>query len=146
MGGFDRPPKFPQSMSLELLLRAHERNHAPPALETVRTSLDAMASGGIYDHLGGGFARYSVDNVWLVPHFEKMLYNQAMLGRVALHAWQLTHEPRYRQILDETVGYVLRDLRHPEGGLYSAEDADSEGEEGKFYDWPPADIDALLGP
>ncbi|HEV3352369.1 MAG TPA: thioredoxin domain-containing protein [Acidimicrobiales bacterium] len=145
-GGFGQAPKFPQESSLELLLRAAAQGNRPDTLDMVTVTLDAMASGGIYDHLGGGFARYSVDNVWLVPHFEKMLYNQAMLGRVALHAWQLTHEPRYRQILDETVGYVLRDLRHPDGGLYSAEDADSEGVEGKFYVWRPHEIEDVLGP
>jgi hypothetical protein len=102
-----------------------------------------MASGGIYDHVGGGFARYSVDAFWMVPHFEKMLYDNALIPRAYLHAWQLTGEPRFRQVVEETVGYVLRDLRSPEGGLYSAEDADSEGEEGKFYVWRPSEINAL---
>jgi len=144
-GGFGQAPKFPQESNLELLLRAAAQGDRPEILEMVTTTLDAMAAGGIYDHLGGGFARYSVDPYWLVPHFEKMLYNQAMLGRVYLHAWQLTNEPRYRQVLDETVGYVLRDLRHPDGGLYSAEDADSEGVEGKFYVWRPQEIEDVLG-
>jgi hypothetical protein len=144
-GGFGRAPKFPQTMSLELLLRAHAHNHAAVTLAMVTTSLDAMASGGMYDHLGGGFARYSVDGQWLVPHFEKMLYDQALLARVYLHAWQVTGLPRYRQVLEETIGYVLRDLRHPGGGFYSAEDADSEGEEGLFYTWTPAEITAGLG-
>ena len=144
-GGFGHAPKFPQESSLELLLRSASQGNRPEALETVTVTLDAMASGGIYDHLGGGFARYSVDAFWMVPHFEKMLYNQAMLGRVYLHAWQLTGEPRYRQVLDETIAYVLRDLRHPAGGLYSAEDADSEGEEGKFYVWRPEEIEDVLG-
>ena len=112
--------------------------------QVVETSLDAMASGGIYDHLGGGFARYSVDQAWLVPHFEKMLYDQALLTRVYLHAWQVTGLDRYRQVLDETVGYVLRDLRHPDGGFFSAEDADSEGEEGLFYVWTPDQVVAAL--
>jgi hypothetical protein len=143
-GGFGTQPKFPQTISLELLLRAHRRNHAPQALATVETSLAAMASGGMYDHLGGGFARYSVDRVWLVPHFEKMLYDQALLARIYLHAWQVTRSDVYRQVLDETVGYVLRDLRHPDGGFYSAEDADSEGVEGKFYVWTPDEIRAAL--
>ena len=145
-GGFGVAPKFPQESSLELLLRSAAQGNRPETLEMVTVTLDAMASGGIYDHLGGGFARYSVDAFWMVPHFEKMLYNQAMLGRVFLHAWQLTGEARHRQVLDETVGYVLRDLRHAAGGLYSAEDADSEGEEGKFYVWRLAEIEDVLGP
>jgi uncharacterized protein YyaL (SSP411 family) len=144
-GGFGRAPKFPQTMSLELLLRAHAKSANPELLEAVVTSLDAMASGGMYDHLGGGFARYSVDAFWMVPHFEKMLYDQALLARVYLHAWQVTGEPRFRQVLAEIVGYVLRDLRHADGGLYSAEDADSEGEEGKFYVWRPEAIREVLG-
>jgi uncharacterized protein YyaL (SSP411 family) len=143
-GGFGAQPKFPQTISLELLLRAYQRNHAPQALATVETSLEAMASGGIYDHLGGGFARYSVDRIWLVPHFEKMLYDQALLVRIYLHAWQVTGSDVYRQVLNETIGYVLRDLRHPDGGFYSAEDADSEGVEGKFYVWTPEEICAAL--
>ncbi|MEX2660200.1 MAG: thioredoxin domain-containing protein [Acidimicrobiales bacterium] len=152
-GGFGKAPKFPQAMTLDLLLRLHVRGagtqgegtqDADP-LGMVTTSLDAMASGGIYDHVGGGFARYSVDAFWMVPHFEKMLYDQALLARAYLHAWQVTGEDRYRQVLDETIGYVLRDLRHPDGGLYSAEDADSEGEEGKFYVWKAAEIRDVLG-
>jgi uncharacterized protein len=145
-GGFGRAPKFPQESSLELLLRASAGDDRAELLSMVTTTLDAMASGGIYDHLGGGFARYSTDAFWMVPHFEKMLYNQALLGRAYLHAWQLTGEQRYRQVLDETIVYVLRDLRHPEGGLYSAEDADSEGEEGRFYVWRAEEIEEVLGP
>jgi uncharacterized protein YyaL (SSP411 family) len=144
-GGFGPAPKFPQTMSHELLLRHHARTGSADALAVVVTSLDHMAAGGIYDHLGGGFARYSVDPVWLVPHFEKMLYDQALLARLALHAWQVTGEARFRQVLDETIGYVLRDLRHPDGGFYSAEDADSEGVEGKFYVWTPAELAEVLG-
>ena len=145
-GGFGGAPKFPQAMSLDLLVRAVARQPSPdPDVQgIVETSLDAMASGGIYDHLGGGFARYSVDAVWLVPHFEKMLYDQALLARVYLHAWQLTGHERYRQVLDETVEYVLRDLRHPDGGFFSAEDADSEGEEGRFYVWTVDEVVAAL--
>jgi uncharacterized protein YyaL (SSP411 family) len=145
-GGFGGAPKFPQAMSLDLLLRVLARRPVPdPDIQgMVETSLDAMAAGGIYDHLGGGFARYSVDAVWLVPHFEKMLYDQALLVRAYLHAWQALGHQRYRQVLDETVGYVLRDLRHPEGGFFSAEDADSEGEEGRFYVWTPDQVVAAL--
>jgi uncharacterized protein YyaL (SSP411 family) len=145
-GGFGTAPKFPQTMTLDLLLRAHVHNGSAETLEMVTNSLDAMASGGIYDHLGGGFARYSTDEQWLVPHFEKMLYDQALLVRVYLHAWQITDEPRYRQVLDETVGYVLRDLRHAGGGFYSAEDADSEGVEGKFYVWSLDELRDVAGP
>ena len=144
-GGFGAAPKFPQAMSLDLLVRSLSRTGSAVTRAMVETSLDAMASGGIYDHLGGGFARYSVDDVWLVPHFEKMLYDQALLSRVYLHAWQVTGLRRYRQVLDETIGYVLRDLRHPDGGLYSAEDADSEGVEGLFYVWTPDQVTAALG-
>jgi hypothetical protein len=163
-GGFGGAPKFPQAMSLDVLLRALARpgrdgedgglpgggddgDGVAPAdrlRAVVETSLDAMASGGIYDHLGGGFARYSVDASWLVPHFEKMLYDQALLARAYLHAWQVTGHDRYRQVLDETVGYVLRDLRHAGGGFHSAEDADSEGEEGRFYVWTPDQVVAAL--
>ena len=117
-----------------------------PCLRAATTTLDAMAAGGIYDHVGGGFSRYSVDDRWLVPHFEKMLYDQALLVRSYLHAWQLTGAARHRQVLDETITYVLRDLRHPGGGFYSAEDADSEGEEGLFYLWTPDQVRAALGP
>src|SRR4029077_14171674 len=123
-GGFGRAPKFPMTTNLEVLLRAYRHRPDPALLEAVTTTLDAMASGGIYDHLGGGFARYSVDAFWMVPHFEKMLYDNAQLARLYLHAWLVTGEARFRQVLAETIGYVLRDLRHPDGGLYSAEDAD----------------------
>jgi uncharacterized protein YyaL (SSP411 family) len=143
-GGFGGPPKFPQPMSLDLLLRGLARTGSSVTRAVVETSLDAMASGGIYDHLGGGFARYSVDGVWLVPHFEKMLYDEAGLARTYLHAWQVTGEARYRQVVEETIGYVLRDLRHADGGFFSAEDADSEGVEGKFYVWTPAEIGEAL--
>ncbi len=149
-GGFGSAPKFPATMSLEVLLRAHQHNGSAATLAMVTTSLDAMAAGGIYDHLGGGFARYSTDERWLVPHFEKMLYDQALLARVYLHAWQVTGQARYRQVLDETIDYVRRDLRHPAGGFYSAEDADSpDGRghtvEGLFQTWTREEVGAVLG-
>jgi uncharacterized protein YyaL (SSP411 family) len=137
-GGFGRAPKFPMTGNLELLMRLDD-------VPMVETTLDAMASGGMYDHLGGGFHRYSVDAFWMVPHFEKMLYDNALIPRAYLHAWQLTGAPHDRQVVEETIGYVLRDLRAPEGGLYSAEDADSEGEEGRFYVWRPEEITAVAG-
>jgi hypothetical protein len=148
-GGFGGAPKFPQSMSLELLLRAHRANGSEATLAVVTSSLDAMAAGGIYDHVGGGFARYSVDRFWLVPHFEKMLYDQALLIPVYLHAWLVTGAPRYRQVVDETVGYVRRDLAQAAGGFSSAEDADSPGPdghnvEGWFYTWTPAEMAAAI--
>ncbi len=143
-GGFGGAPKFPAAMTLASALRIHHRSDRPELLRVVRTSLDAMASGGIYDHLGGGFARYSVDHRWLVPHFEKMLYDNALLTRVYLHAWMVTGEAAYRQVVDETIGYVLRDLRHRDGGFYSAEDADSEGVEGKFYVWSEPELRAVV--
>ncbi|MBI2709491.1 MAG: thioredoxin domain-containing protein [Actinobacteria bacterium] len=144
-GGFGRAPKFPQASAIDALLRAHVRTGDRAPLAAARTSLDHMAAGGIHDHLGGGFARYSVDDRWLVPHFEKMLYDQALLARAYLHGWQVTGDERYRQVLDGIVGYVLRDLRHAGGGFFSAEDADSEGEEGRFYLWTPAEIESVLG-
>ena len=145
-GGFGRAPKFPQAMSIELLLRHHVRSGDASSLEVALTSLDAMAAGGIYDHLGGGFARYSTDDRWLVPHFEKMLYDNALLIRAYTHAWQLTGEDRFRQVVEESVGYVLRDLAQPSGGFSSAEDADSEGEEGRFYVWSLAEVADVGGP
>ena len=107
-------------------------------------TLDAMAAGGIHDHLGGGFARYSTDREWLVPHFEKMLYDQAGLLRTYLHGWQVTGDGRYREVMDGIVTYVARDLTGPEGGVYSAEDADSEGVEGRFYVWTPDQVAEAL--
>ena len=144
-GGFGGAPKFPSTFSLDLLLRIYSVNKDASLLPIVRTSLDAMAAGGMYDHLGGGFSRYSVDNQWLVPHFEKMLYDQALLVRVYLHQWQLTHEMRDEQVVREIVDYIARDLMHSSGGFYSAEDADSfdehgHSEEGAFYTWTPQEV------
>jgi hypothetical protein len=134
-GGLAGAPKFPQADDLRLLLRIHRRGDAEPALEMVTKTLDAMAAGGIYDHLGGGFARYSTDDRWLVPHFEKMLYDQAQLVLAYLEGWQVTGNEEYPLVVRETLDYVLRDMTHTRGAFYSAEDADSEGVEGKFYVW-----------
>jgi len=144
-GGFGSAPKFPPSMNLMFLLRQYKRTGAPVALQMVELTLDKMASGGIYDHLGGGFHRYSVDQHWLVPHFEKMLYDNALLVRIYLYCYQATRKPRYRQVAEETLEYVMRDMTNPRGGFYSSEDADSDGEEGKFYTWTPEEIVAVLG-
>jgi uncharacterized protein YyaL (SSP411 family) len=144
-GGFGGAPKFPQAMNLEVLLRHHHRTGDRGALSGVEDTLRAMASGGIYDQLGGGFARYSVDQYWLVPHFEKMLYDNALLSRLYVEAYQATGDEFYKRIAEETLDYVVRDMTSPDGGFYSAEDADSEGEEGKFYVWTPEEIRGVLG-
>jgi hypothetical protein len=145
-GGFGRPPKFPQPTMLEMLLQAGVRPGNERVLDAVVTTLDAMASGGIYDHLGGGFARYATDRRWLVPHFEKMLYDNALLARLYTHAWQATGEQRYRQVVAETLGYLLRPPMAQAGaGFSSAEDADSEGVEGRFYVWGLAEVTSVGG-
>jgi uncharacterized protein YyaL (SSP411 family) len=134
-GGFGGPPKFPPASTLEFLLRWHRRSGGDQALEMVTKTLAGMAAGGMYDLLGGGFHRYSVDERWLVPHFEKMLYDNALLAPVYLHAWLVTGEARYREVAEETLEYMLRELRLPEGGFASAQDADTDGVEGLTFTW-----------
>jgi hypothetical protein len=144
-GGFSGAPKFPQPMTYDFLLRAYVRNQKSNLLKMVELTLGKMAQGGMYDQLGGGFHRYSVDAVWLTPHFEKMLYDNALLARLYLHAYQLTGDSFYKRVTEETLDYVIREMTQAGGGFYSTQDADSEGEEGKFFLWTPAEIIAILG-
>jgi uncharacterized protein YyaL (SSP411 family)/aryl-alcohol dehydrogenase-like predicted oxidoreductase len=143
-GGFGDAPKFPPAVGLSLLLRLHKRFGDPQALVMVRRTLEAMAIGGMYDHVGGGFARYSTDRRWLVPHFEKMLYDNALLAKVYLEGYQATGDEFCKRVAAETLDYVLREMTSPDGGLYSSTDADSEGEEGKFFVWTPEQIAEVL--
>ncbi len=144
-GGWGQAPKFPQPMALEFLLRHQHANPNENALNMVIHTLEAMARGGMYDQLGGGFHRYSVDDHWLVPHFERMLYDNSQLARVYLHAWQVTGNEFFRTITEEILDYVVREMTDPRGGFYSTQDADSEGEEGKFFVWTPDEIREILG-
>ncbi|HYV05595.1 MAG TPA: thioredoxin domain-containing protein [Blastocatellia bacterium] len=144
-GGFGGAPKFPPSMTLMYLLRHHHRTQSPEALAMVELTLEKMARGGMHDHLGGGFARYSVDARWQVPHFEKMLYDNALLARIYLYAYQQTKKPAYRRVAEEILEYIVRDMTDRTGAFYSSEDADSEGEEGKFYVWKRQEVMSILG-
>ncbi|HEV3339399.1 MAG TPA: thioredoxin domain-containing protein [Pirellulales bacterium] len=144
-GGFGGAPKFPHPMDLRLLLRCWRREPRAELLKIVTLTLDGMAGGGIYDQIGGGFHRYSVDERWLVPHFEKMLYDNGLLSRAYVEAFQATGQREYARVAHETFDFVLRDMTSPEGAFFSTLDADSEGEEGKFYVWTPAEIEAVLG-
>jgi len=157
-GGFKGAPKFPNTMALEILLRVHlhrlkgelktesKQTAKYSELEVVESTLQHMANGGISDQLGGGFHRYSVDAEWLVPHFEKMLYDNALLSRIYLHTYLVTGKPFYSRITEETLNYVIREMTSPEGGFYSTQDADSEGEEGKFFTWTAEEVERLLPP
>src|SRR5215213_5399398 len=145
-GGFGGAPKFPQPATLEFLAKYYRRTDDDRAAKMLRLTLDKMAAGGMYDQIGGGFHRYAVDAVWLVPHFEKMLYDNAQLVRVYLDAYRAFGDENYRRVVTETLDYVVREMTGPEGGFYSTQDADSEGEEGKFYVWSPTEIAEVLGP
>ena len=144
-GGLGKAPKFPNVGVYELFLRHYHHSKGSRFLEMVTHTLTKMAQGGIYDHLGGGFHRYSVDEKWLVPHFEKMLYDNAQLVRIYAQVYSITGEPLFKQVVDETINYLMREMLHTEGGFYSTQDADSEGEEGKFFVWTEEEISQILG-
>ena len=144
-GGSLGSPKFPQPMLYELLLRYAEKTGNSQASHVVNLTLEKMAEGGIYDQIGGGFARYSVDDKWLVPHFEKMLYDNAQLVTLYVHAYQMSKKPLFKKVIEQTLGYVVREMTHSMGGFYSSSDADSEGVEGKFFVWTLGELDLILG-
>jgi hypothetical protein len=144
-GGWGDAPKFPQPMTIEFLLRLHVHTSDARPLAMARRSLDAMAAGGIYDQLGGGFARYATDARWLVPHFEKMLYDNALLARVYVHAWQLTRDDHYRAVAEETLSFAERELLTADGAFAASLDADTDGDEGATYVWSAAEVEAALG-
>ena len=144
-GGLGRAPKFPNPGAYELFLRQHHNAKTQRFLDMVTHTITQMAEGGIYDHVGGGFHRYSVDEKWLVPHFEKMLYDNAQLVRILAQLFRATGNEFFKRVMEETLDYLLREMLHSEGGFYSTQDADSEGEEGKFFVWSPAEIDQVLG-
>jgi uncharacterized protein len=143
-GGFGGAPKFPPASTIEFLLRMHDGRASDEALEMARLTLDRMAAGGMYDVVGGGFHRYSVDARWIVPHFEKMLYDNSLLASAYLHGWVVTGTERYRQVVEETLEYLVRELRLPEGGFASSQDADTDGVEGLTYTWTPEELEAVL--
>jgi uncharacterized protein YyaL (SSP411 family) len=144
-GGFGSAPKFPAAMNLEFLLRRYHRTGRAETLEIIENTCRKMAEGGLYDQLGGGFHRYSTDAKWLVPHFEKMLYDNALLSRLYLHVYQLTKDNFYKRIAEETLSYVIREMTDERGGFYSTQDADSEGHEGKFFVWTINEVKKVLG-
>ncbi|WP_454741775.1 thioredoxin domain-containing protein [Cupriavidus necator] len=144
-GGLGGAPKFPNASAYDLVLRICQRTHEPALLEALERTLDGMAAGGIHDQLGGGFARYSVDERWAVPHFEKMLYDNGQLVTLYANAYRLTGKQAWRRVFEGTIAYILRDMTHPDGAFYAGEDADSEGEEGRFYVWTAAEVKAVLG-
>ena len=144
-GGVNRAPKFPSNLPVRLLLRHHRRTQDPGSLHMALLTLERMAAGGLMDQVGGGFHRYSTDERWLVPHFEKMLYDNALLAMAYLEAWQVTGRRDLARVARQTLDYVLRELTSSEGAFYSATDADSEGEEGRFFVWEEREIRQLLG-
>ncbi len=144
-GGFGTAPKFPEPVMMEFLLRTYSRTHNGKALNMVELTLEKMAEGGIYDQIGGGFHRYSTDNMWRIPHFEKMLYDNALLSRLYTHVFQITGKSLYKIIAEQTIDYLLNEMRSEEGGFYSSQDADSEGQEGRFYMWNKDEITRIVG-